>query len=138
MSGTVECVRWVVDGMNVIGSRPDGWWNDRRGAMERLVERLERWASAETASVTVVFEAPLTPPIESAVIEITHAPASAPNSADDEIVRLLDARFADTADTADTAVVTSDRHLAERVRAAGALVQTASGFRDLIEGRNGS
>lgn len=135
MSGTVESVRWIVDGMNVIGSRPDGWWNDRRGAMQRLVEQLERWASAETAPVTVVFEAPLAPPIGSTVIEVTHAPASAPNSADDEIVRLLDPRVADVTDIT---VVTSDRRLAERVRAAGALVQPASGFRDLIEGRNGS
>jgi hypothetical protein len=32
--------------MNVIGSRPDGWWRDRRGAMRRLVESLERFAAA--------------------------------------------------------------------------------------------
>ena len=25
--------RWIVDGMNVIGSRPTGWWHDRPGAM---------------------------------------------------------------------------------------------------------
>ena len=33
--------RLIVDGMNVIGSRPDGWWRDRPGAMRRLVEKLE-------------------------------------------------------------------------------------------------
>jgi hypothetical protein len=27
---------WVVDGANVIGSRPDGWWRDRAGAAQRL------------------------------------------------------------------------------------------------------
>ena len=27
-----------VDAMNVIGSRPDGWWKDRAGAMRRLVD----------------------------------------------------------------------------------------------------
>lgn len=127
MSGTVESVRWIVDGMNVIGSRPDGWWRDRRGAMARLVAQLERWASAEGAHVTVVFEAPTTPPIESRVVEVTHAPASAPNSADDEIVRLP------AAGRSDVTVVTSDRGLAERVRAAGADVRSASGFRDRIE-----
>ena len=26
-------MRWIVDAMNVIGSRPDGWWNNRRNAM---------------------------------------------------------------------------------------------------------
>ena len=34
----------VVDAMNVIGSRPDGWWRDRAGAIERLVDRVDRWA----------------------------------------------------------------------------------------------
>ena len=27
-------MRWVVDGNNVFGSRPDGWWNDRTAAFE--------------------------------------------------------------------------------------------------------
>ena len=39
--------RWIVDAMNVIGSRPDGWWKNRRGAMVRLVEQLERWAPTQ-------------------------------------------------------------------------------------------
>ena len=30
----------VVDGANVVGSRPDGWWQDRAGAARRLHERL--------------------------------------------------------------------------------------------------
>ena len=34
----------VVDGNNVMGSRPDGWWKDRAGATRRLVERLGAWA----------------------------------------------------------------------------------------------
>ena len=122
-------MRWIVDGMNVIGARADGWWRNRHGAMTRLVEKLERWASAEGARLTVVFEAPATPPVESTIIEVTHAPVSAPNSADDEIVRLLDG-----ADRANITVVTSDRGLTERVRAAGVHVQSASGFRDLIDG----
>ena len=40
-------VRWLVDGMNVIGTRPDAWWKDRRAAMIRLVDMLERWAAVE-------------------------------------------------------------------------------------------
>ncbi|ETA03309.1 hypothetical protein ThrDRAFT_01656 [Frankia casuarinae] len=31
---------WVVDGANVIGSRPDGWWRDRPGAAGRLVDAI--------------------------------------------------------------------------------------------------
>ncbi|RYC12868.1 hypothetical protein [Nocardioides zhouii] len=30
----------VVDGANVVGSVPDGWWKDRPGAARRLHERL--------------------------------------------------------------------------------------------------
>jgi hypothetical protein len=30
----------LVDAANVVGSRPDGWWRDRRGAAERLLARL--------------------------------------------------------------------------------------------------
>ena len=30
----------VVDGANVVGSKPDGWWKDRAGAARRLHERL--------------------------------------------------------------------------------------------------
>src|ERR1700756_5411888 len=34
---TLAPVRWFVDGMNVIGTRPDAWWKDRHAAMVRLV-----------------------------------------------------------------------------------------------------
>ena len=30
----------LVDAANVVGSRPDGWWRDRAGATQRLLERL--------------------------------------------------------------------------------------------------
>lgn len=30
----------VVDAANVVGSRPDGWWRDRRGAARKLQARL--------------------------------------------------------------------------------------------------
>jgi hypothetical protein len=39
----VASPRWIVDAMNVIGTRPDGWWRDRHAAMVRLVDLLERW-----------------------------------------------------------------------------------------------
>src|SRR4051794_7041159 len=46
--------RYLVDGMNVIGSRPDGWWRDRGGAMRRLVADLERFAAAHPDDEVVV------------------------------------------------------------------------------------
>ncbi len=84
-------MRWLVDGMNVIGSRPDAWWRDRHGAMVRLVELLERWAAAGDEPVVVVFERPPDPPIVSDAIEVAAAPHARANSADDEIVRRVEA-----------------------------------------------
>jgi predicted RNA-binding protein with PIN domain len=124
-------VRWIVDGMNVIGSRPDGWWRDRNRAMTVLVERLEQWAAAEGADVTVVFERPPSPPIESSVIAVAHAPQPAPNSADDEIVRMVGADD----NPEQICVATSDRMLSERVREAGGSVYPAERLRNLVDPR---
>jgi predicted RNA-binding protein with PIN domain len=124
-------VRWIVDAMNVIGTRPDGWWKNRRRALTGLVERLESWAVTEGHSVTVAFEHPMTPPIRSTVVEIAYAPAAAANSADDEIIRLI---LADP-DPPEITVVTSDAGLAQRVRDAGATVYSAARFRDDIDPR---
>jgi predicted RNA-binding protein with PIN domain len=122
-------VRWIVDGMNVIGSRPDGWWRDRHAAMVRLVDLLERWAADSGEDVTVVFEQPPNPPIRSSVIEVAHAKRARANSADDEIVRRLTAAGV----LHDVRVVTSDGWLADQVRAAGASVEPAHGFRNTLD-----
>ncbi len=128
---SLAAVRWIDDAMNVIGTRPDGWWRNRHRAMVDLVHSLERWALTERADVTVVFEQPPVPAIESDVVTITHAPAAAPNSADDAIVRLIEAQPR----PAQVVVATSDRTLAERVRSAGAATFPADRFRDLIDPR---
>ena len=122
-------MRWLIDGMNVIGTRPDAWWKDRHGAMIRLVDMLERWAAAGGNDVTVVFEQPPRPPIHSTVIEIAHAPRPRRDSADDEIIRIL---LADP-DPGVVRVVTSDHWLSDRAYAAGATVEPAAPFRALIE-----
>ena len=125
-------MRWLVDGMNVIGTRGGGfesWWKDRDGAMLRLVDLLERWAAAGGEDVIVVFERPPRPPIRSTVIEIRHAPKPKADAADDEIIRLLRAE----PDPAAVRVVTSDRWLADRASAAGATVEGAQSFRTRLE-----
>jgi predicted RNA-binding protein with PIN domain len=122
-------MRWLVDGMNVIGSRPDGWWRDRDGAMAQLVDRLERWSAETGSDVTVVFERPPRPPISSPVVDVTHAPRPGANAADDEIIRRLKA----DADPGSVWVVTSDRALEDIARSLGALIRPASSFRDEIE-----
>jgi uncharacterized protein YaiI (UPF0178 family) len=115
--------------MNVIGSRPDGWWKDRDQAMARLVNMLERWVARTGDDVTVVFERPPKPPIRSTVIDVKHAPRPRADAADDEIVRLLRAEPNPEA----LVVVTSDRWLADRARAVGASVLGADSFRARVQ-----
>jgi len=123
-------LRWLVDGMNVIGTRPDQWWRDRDAAMLRLVDQLERWAASEGEDVTVVFERAPSPPIRSTVIDVAHAPKPKRDAADDEIVRRLRA----DPDVHAVRVVTSDRLLADLAYAAGATVEGSDSFRLRIEG----
>ena len=115
--------------MNVIGSRPDGWWKDRGRAMATLIANLDRWASGQpdqTDTVTVVFERPPSTLITSSVVEVAHAPRAAANSADDEIIRLVQADAAPH----EIRVVTSDKALSDRVQSLGADVFPAASFRD--------
>lgn len=122
-------MRWLVDGMNVIGTRPDGWWKDRHGAMTRLVDLLERFSAATGENVTVVFEQPPSPPIASPLVEVAHAPRPGADAADKEIVRRLRADD----DPEHIRVVTSDHWLADMSRAAGAVVEPAASFRAQLE-----
>jgi predicted RNA-binding protein with PIN domain len=122
-------VHWLVDGMNLIGSRPDGWWRDRDAAMARLVDTLERWVAESGEDVTVVFERAPSPPLRSTVIEIANAPRPKPDAADDEIIRRLRA----DGDPHAVRVVTSDRWLADRAQAAGASVEGVESFRARLE-----
>jgi predicted RNA-binding protein with PIN domain len=122
-------MRWLVDGMNVIGTRPDGWWKDRQAAMLRLVDQLERWVAITGEDVTVVFERPPSPPISSPVVEVAHAPRPGPDSADDEIVR----RLRGDIHPDQVRVVTSDYALADQARFLGAVVEPADSFRRRLE-----
>jgi predicted RNA-binding protein with PIN domain len=124
-------MQWLVDGMNLIGTRPDKWWRDRDAAMLRLVDELERWASEENEDVTVVFERQPSPPIRSTVIGVAHAPKPKRDAADDEIVRRLKAHPRAVA----VRVVTSDRWLSERAHALGATVEGSDSFRRRLEHR---
>jgi uncharacterized protein YaiI (UPF0178 family) len=122
-------VHRVVDAMNVIGSRPDGWWRDRAGAIERLVGQLEAWAEGGGERVTVVLEHEPRRPLSPERVEIEWARSGGANAADREILARLPAWLADD----EVTVVTSDRDLAARARAAGAAVTSSRPFRDQLD-----
>ena len=122
-------MRWIVDAMNVIGSRPDGWWKDRRGAVAALVGRLDGWAGAGGHQVTVVLEHPPHPPLTAQTVRIAAAERAAANSADDAIVALVAA----DPDPAGITVVTSDAALIRRVGDLGAATAPAGAFRRRLD-----
>jgi predicted RNA-binding protein with PIN domain len=120
--------RWIVDGMNVIGSRPDGWWRDRTAAMERLAGELDALARETGEPVTVVFDGrPRAIPAER--IDVRFASRRGPNAADDDIAALVSADD----DAPGLSVVTSDADLARRARAAGARLVGAGEFRRRLD-----
>jgi uncharacterized protein YaiI (UPF0178 family) len=115
----------VVDAMNVIGSRPDGWWRDRGRAIERLVGQVDRWAEGREQRVTVVLEHEPREELRAERVEIAWAIVGGADAADREILARLPGWLAED----EVVVVPSDRDLARKVRAAGAEVVPSSRFR---------
>jgi uncharacterized protein YaiI (UPF0178 family) len=114
--------------MNVIGSRPDGWWRDRDGAVRKLVARLQHLAETTGEPLTVVADGrPLRdlPEGENGGVTVLYAWPGR-NAADDRIVQLLER----SDDPTEYVVVTSDRGLVARVRELRAEVR---GARSLLE-----
>lgn len=106
----------IVDGANVVGSVPDGWWRDRAGAAARLRDRLaaavERGVVPAAVEVVLVVEGRARGIGGSGRISVL----AAPGSGDDTIVGV--ARSA----AGPATVVTADRGLRERVTGLGAAV----------------
>ena len=121
--------RWVVDGMNVIGSRPNGWWRDRPGAMRSLAGQLSELARSSGDEVTVVFDGrPFElEPADGVTVEF--ARRRGPDAADDDIAELVEAHQ----DPGSLTVVTSDGALSDRVTRAGASVVGAGEFRRRLD-----
>ena len=116
--------------MNVIGSRPTGWWRDRPGAMRELVEELRAFAERTSEPVTVVLDGKPFDLEGDERVTVLFASRRGPNAADDDIAALVEADD----DPADLSVVTSDADLARRVREAGATVVGAGQFRRSLDG----
>jgi predicted RNA-binding protein with PIN domain len=119
--------RLVVDAMNVIGSRPTGWWKDRRGAMTLLVEELGRYVEAADEDVTVVLDSdPFD--VDARALDVRFA-GRARDAADDAIVDLV----AHATQPESLVVATSDRRLVDRVRALGAQTIGAGALRRRLD-----
>jgi predicted RNA-binding protein with PIN domain len=103
----------VVDGNNVIGTVPDGWWRDRRAAARRLLARLQCLHTRSGDEIVLVLDVadPELPEGDHSGVAVHYATRRGPNAADDRIRELV-AELADDS----MEVVTSDRALAADVR----------------------
>ena len=129
----------IVDVANVMGSVPDGWWNDRSGAASRLIARTAglavRGVPASALELpehtwypewTAVVEGQARSVADAGGVEVVRAAASG----DDAIV--VAAEHAVARGRVVT-VVTSDRELAQRSMDAGAAVRGARWLLDLLD-----
>lgn len=119
----------IVDGANVVGSRPDGWWRDRAGAARKLAGKLSAALTAGPGLLARGLGEEATDDdmlvhlvLEGVAAHVEDLPTHpqldvlrAPADGDSTIAALA----ADLA-AEPVVVVTADRGLRERVRAGGA------------------
>lgn len=108
---------WIVDGNNVFGSRPDGWWRDRAAAAARLTRQVAAWCRTHDDRVILVFDGRAVAEVARAAlpagdrVSVDFAGQDARDAADDHIVALVEARRP----AEDLTVVSADRGLIERL-----------------------
>lgn len=108
----------IVDGANVVGSRPDGWWRDREGAAHRLHDQLSG-ADLPHDRIVLVLEGKARrgqAAGQKGRLWTVHAAGSGDDAIVEEVVSHLAA-----ADGRSVTVVTADRNLRQRIEAAGAV-----------------
>ncbi len=124
---------WIVDGNNVYGSRPDGWWNDRSAAAARFTQRVAEWCRTHDDEVLVVFDAPASPSaidLAGGNLRVVEARRRGRNGADDEIIEIIEGL--DEEVVGSVTVVTSDRGLRSRLPDWATVVGVGR-FRDRID-----
>lgn len=132
---------WIVDGNNVLGARPDRWWNDRVGATRRLTQTVAEWCRTHTDLVTVVYDGDPDPSVVGLAggnLTVLGSRRRGRDAADHRIVELvheLDEENADGPATGLT-VVSSDRGLVARLPE-GVEIIGAGSFRSLLERGSG-
>jgi hypothetical protein len=118
----------IVDGANVVGSVPDGWWKDRAAAAIRLRDRLAAIVSQGLPDIPGPVEVRLV--VEGKARDIPESGNGvrierAPASGDDKIADLV----RDEAPSRRIVVITADRGLRDRVHVLGAEVRGPSTVR---------
>ena len=119
----------IVDGANVVGSRPDGWWRDRPGAAAKLHGQLVA-ADLPYAEVVLVLEGQAragVPAGRSGPVLTVHAPA-------DGDTTIADLSAVAVTEGHEVVVVTADRALAAIVTARGAQVARPGWLLDQLAG----
>jgi predicted RNA-binding protein with PIN domain len=122
--------RWIVDAMNVIGTRPDGWWNDPDKAVRTFVSTLDDYARTSGKDMTVVLDKDPGEIPQTSHIQVVVARRRGRNAADHAIEELV----GQDDDPGSLLVVTSDRKLADDVSALGAKVISSGRFRRELDG----
>ncbi|MFV0260633.1 MAG: hypothetical protein ACK5PP_19535 [Acidimicrobiales bacterium] len=123
--------RWLIDGTNVFGSRPDGWWNNRPRAADRLAQTVAAWCRGHDDEVILVFDQPVddgTVALSGGNLRIVVAERRGRDAADDVIVDLTGAG---PAGSERVVVISSDKGLRARLPA-WAEVEPVSAFRRRI------
>lgn len=146
----------VVDAANVVGAVPNGWWRDREGATQRLVDHLAHlvrsglpaselgldaasWYASmdvivEGAARNVAAQAPMPPlpdmPATAGTLSITPAQADG----DEQVVAQAQLHLNDHARVI---VVTSDRELQAKVASLGAEYRGVSWLLDMLTSPTG-
>ena len=118
----------VVDGANVVGSRPDGWWRDRAGAALRLHGRLAV-ADLSYDEVVLVLEGQA----RSGVPAGTDGPLRTVHAPRDGDQAVVGAVCAAVEDGSSVVAITADRLLGQRVEAAGGQVMSPTWLFSVLE-----
>ncbi len=115
----------IVDGANVVGSVPDGWWRDRAGAAIRLRDRLATLPATGLSGIPAPVEVVLV--VEGKARDIPQGPGGvrierASGSGDDKIIDVVRGEPRPRR----IIVVTADRGLRDRAVALGAEIRGPS------------
>ena len=134
----VARTRVFVDGNNVMGPRPNGWWRDRAGAARRLVTEIIPLARGRGGDWTIVFNGIEPPhmPFSPECFTVVNTVHGRRDAADDRIVELVHEhpnREASLVYTSDAKLPTRLQALGTRVMGSGTLLKQIATVSDPMQ-----